>query len=62
MEQLLYASCGFPNVGKGRDLRWGKGLNAVGAFTDLEIGWQREMSAKSCSTPLDIWRSIQFKS
>ncbi|MEH7628040.1 hypothetical protein [Bacillus subtilis] len=41
---------------------WGKGLNAVGAFTDLEIGWQREMSAKSCSTPLYIRRSIQFKS
>ncbi|MDF4199896.1 hypothetical protein [Bacillus subtilis] len=60
MEQLLYASCGFPNVG--RDLRWGKGLNAVGAFTDLEIGWQREMGAKSCSTPLYIRRSIQFKS
>ncbi|WP_134155873.1 hypothetical protein [Bacillus subtilis] len=49
---------------RGRDLRWGKGLNAVGAFTDLEIGWQRECfrSAKSCSTPLYIWRSIQFKS
>ncbi|ADV95266.1 hypothetical protein SAMN02744787_2963 [Bacillus subtilis] len=62
MEQLLYASCGFPNVGKGRDLRWGKGLNAVGVFTDLEIGRQREMSAKSCSTPLYIRRSIQFKS
>nr|WP_252348810.1 hypothetical protein [Bacillus subtilis] len=59
MEQLLYASCGFPNVGKGRDLRWGKGLNAVG----VEVGRQRrEMSAKSCSTPLYIWRSIQFKS
>ncbi|MCA1171057.1 hypothetical protein LC727_01320 [Bacillus subtilis] len=57
---MLYASCGFPNVGK--DLRWGKGLNAVGAFTDLEIGWQREMSAKSCSTPLYIRRSIRFKS
>ncbi|MGG0967521.1 hypothetical protein [Bacillus subtilis] len=60
MERLLYASCGFPNVGK--DLRWGKGLNAVEAFTDLETGWQREMSAKSCSTLLYIWRSIQFKS
>ncbi|WP_440621147.1 hypothetical protein [Bacillus subtilis] len=47
---------------RGRDLRWGKGLNAVGAFTDLEIGQQREMSAKSCSAPLYIWRSIQFKS
>ncbi|MGF9600520.1 hypothetical protein ABEW95_01525 [Bacillus subtilis] len=58
MEQLLYASCGFPNVGKGRDLRWGKGLNAVGAFTDLENGRQREMSAKSCLTPLYIRRSI----
>ncbi|MED1809409.1 hypothetical protein ABEW90_12385 [Bacillus subtilis] len=55
---MLYASCGFPNVGKGRDLRWGKGLNAVGAFTDLENGRQREMSAKSCLTPLYIRRSI----
>ncbi|AKI90802.1 hypothetical protein ACMX8W_01890 [Bacillus subtilis] len=62
MEQLPYASCGFPIVGK--YLRWGKGLNAVGAFTDLEIGRQRECfrSAKSCSTPLYIRRSVQFKS
>ncbi|KAF2427872.1 hypothetical protein ACMXZI_00885 [Bacillus subtilis] len=52
----------FRMSARGRDLRWGKGLNAVGAFTDLEIGWQREMSAKSCSTPLYIRRSIQFKS
>lgn len=40
-EQLPYASCCFPIVGK--DLRWGKGLNTIGTFTDLEIGRQREM-------------------
>ncbi|MEC1445274.1 hypothetical protein [Bacillus subtilis] len=48
----------------GKDLRGEKGLNAIGAFTDLEIGQQRECfrSAKSCSTPLYIRRSIRFKS
>ncbi|WP_121641858.1 FAD/NAD(P)-binding protein [Bacillus vallismortis] len=35
-EQLPYAGCGFPIVGK--DLEWGKGLYVMGAFAELEIG------------------------
>ncbi|MGQ9010394.1 hypothetical protein ACTXHP_19850 [Bacillus stercoris] len=60
MEQLPYEAAIFRL--SARNLQWGKGLNAIGAFADLEIGRQREMSAKSCSTPLYIQRSIQFKS
>ncbi|MDP4525589.1 FAD/NAD(P)-binding protein [Bacillus halotolerans] len=35
-EQLPFAGCGFPIVGK--DLQWGNGLYVMGAFAELEIG------------------------
>ncbi|WP_069839822.1 hypothetical protein [Bacillus sp. F56] len=45
-------------------MRWGKGLNAVGAFTDLAIGRQQEMFSEreKLLTPLLIRRSIRIKS